>query len=777
MQKYKLLNQLSQMEPDNKIFDFAASFVKHTNRHVFLTGKAGTGKTTFLRFIQQHCGKKMAIVAPTGVAAINAGGVTIHSFFQLPLGTYIHNYRPAWGESESYIFNRNQLLSKLRIQQSKRTLLRELELLIIDEISMVRADTLDAIDTVLRSIRRRPDLPFGGVQLLYIGDLFQLPPVVRQQEKALLDEVYKSPFFFDALVMQESEPLYIELKKIYRQHDDVFINILHNIRNNVAGPEDMDILHEHYNPNFVPYPEDRFITLTSHNYQADAINKQELERLSSKVHLIEATIEKDFPENAYPAEKTLRLKEGAQIMFIRNDKGEKRRFYNGKIGTIERIEKSGAKILVRFKDEPELLEMEKETWQNIRYRYNMDADEIDEETLGTFTQFPIRLAWAVTIHKSQGLTFEKAIVDAGRSFAPGQVYVALSRLTALDGLVLRSRIGAGAIITDERVLEFSRNDMNDESLQQVLSISQKEYVADSLLRAFEMEKITAHIALHFQDTNFSSLPTGDEALQWTSALNTVVQNIGTTAKKFHTQLNQYLQQGATMYPQLHERVKAATEWFEKNMDEQAIKPLQEHIAAMQVKQRTKKYVKEVDTILQMALRKKIQIQQARVVTENIIKSDNWKAVIESVSSMNAPVIPVAEKREAATPSAETDIPKVNQKGATKLISLGMYREGKTIEAIASERSMAVSTIVGHLTEFIGSGEIDVSVFVSAEKLRVITEVLKSNPDTGFGVIKNLLGEAYSYPEIKAAFHHLHYLAEKEQQKSESTVDAVKHNKD
>jgi len=282
-------------QDDNKAFEQAATFVKYTGRHLFLTGKAGTGKTTFLKWIKDNCSKKMAIVAPTGVAAINAGGVTIHSFFQLPIGIYIHNYRTAWGEYDHHIFNKNQLLGKLRLNQNKRTLINELELLIIDEISMVRADVMDAIDAVLRSVRRKPQLPFGGVQMLYIGDLFQLPPVVRQHDKNLLDDVYRSPFFFDALVMQEAEPVYLELKKIYRQQDAVFIRLLNNIRNNHANQDDLDLLHEYYNPHFLPESSAGYITLTSHNYQADNINQKELERLNNPLYKIEATIDKDFP--------------------------------------------------------------------------------------------------------------------------------------------------------------------------------------------------------------------------------------------------------------------------------------------------------------------------------------------------------------------------------------------------------------------------------------------------------------------------------------------------
>lgn len=741
------------MKSENKIFELAASFIRQTNRHVFLTGKAGTGKTTFLKHIQQHSGKKMAVVAPTGVAAINAGGVTIHSFFQLPLGTYIHNYRPDWGESENHIFNKNQLLSKMRFQQNKRILLKELELLVIDEVSMVRADVLDAIDTVLRSVRRCQDLPFGGVQLLFIGDLFQLPPVVRQQEQALLNQVYKSPFFFDAMVIPECDLVYIELKKIYRQHDEIFINILNNVRNCNLTAEDMNLLHRHYNPQFVSDPKEGYITLTSHNYQADAINKQELEKLNTKTYLIQAEIEKDFPENAYPAEKVLRLKEGAQIMFIRNDKNEKRRFYNGKIATVERISADGNQIFVRFKDEPDLLEMEKETWRNIRYSYNAEDDDIDEETLGTFTQFPIRLAWAVTIHKSQGLTFDKAIVDAGRSFAPGQVYVALSRLRSMDGLVLHSRIGMDAVMTDERVLQFSQNEKDDSHLQQILLQAQEAFLADSLLQVFNLDKLADYIHIHAQQTGFNTLPDGIEAQQLIAALEAATTTLQDTARKFQAQLQYYLQQETADFQQLHERVKAAVTWFDTNISEQLLQPLQQHLDTMRIKPRAKKYVRESTVLLRAIMYQHARIKQAAVVTENKLTHDNWQIVMDSISAMNAPVITVENNTSTADP-----VPPA--KGMTKQISLEMFQEGKSIETIASERGLTVGTIAGHLTEWVEKGAIDIRVFVSAEKLPIIIETIKNNPDTTLGQIKTLLGDDYTYPEIKATFSYLKFLNSK-----------------
>lgn len=746
-------------QDDNKAFEQAAAFVKYTARHLFLTGKAGTGKTTFLKWIKDNCSKKMAIVAPTGVAAINASGVTIHSFFQLPIGTYIHNYRTAWGEYDHHIFNKNQLLSKLRLNQNKRTLINELELLIIDEISMVRADVMDAIDAVLRSVRRKPQLPFGGVQMLYIGDLFQLPPVVRQHDKNLLDDVYQSPFFFDALVMQEAEPVYLELKKIYRQQDSAFISLLNNIRNNNATQDDLDLLHEYYNPDFMSGSGDGYITLTSHNYQADNINQKELERLNGQLYKVEAAIDKDFPEHLYPADKALMLKQGAQIMFIRNDKGEQRKYYNGKIGIIEKIEDNGDTIFIRFRDEPERLRLNKETWRNIRYGYDETDDAIKEEVLGTFTQFPIRLAWAVTIHKSQGLTFEKAIIDAGQSFAPGQVYVALSRLTGLSGLVLRSRIYPNAIMTDERIIDFSKNESSGEAMLQSLQLAQKEYVLDCVKSTFDFEKIQEQFTLHFQDTNYKKLADGDHALQWSFGLRDDVEQLRDTADKFQLQLEALIAKGTPAYPQLQQRVAAAVQWFTPLLRDKIIVPLELHLSEMRIKQRTKKYVTALQVILLSAIRKQVQLEQSMLIINDIAASKDWNSVMNQLTLLQSPQVAVKDMVKEDDPAAGP----APGKGSSKIISLEMYQSGKSIEEIAAERGYAVSTIAGHLIAFIGSGELDVKAFVTEEKLAVISQAIRQDPEASLSFIKSAIGDSCSYEEIRAVQQYEKRMREGNQQ--------------
>ena len=421
----------------NEVFDLAYRFVTETNENIFLTGKAGTGKTTFLKYLKENSTKNIVVAAPTGVAAINAGGVTLHSLFQLPF----HPFLPTKN-------NKEELLAKIRHNKQRQQLLRKMELLVIDEISMVRCDVMDAIDTILKHVRRNYHLPFGGVQLLCIGDLHQLPPVAQNHEWNILNEYYESPFFFDSLAIKEQLPLLIELDKIYRQKEDSFVRLLNKVRNNHMDADDFEDLHLRYDPSFRPDSDEKYITLTSHNKQADQINEQELYRLNTANFNYKAAVEDDFPENMYPAEFELNLKEGAQVMFLKNDLIQKR-YYNGKIGVVKSLTKE--KIVVDC-DGTEI-EVGKEIWENSRYTLNRADGKLEQETLGTFTQYPLRLAWAITIHKSQGLTFEKVMIDAGAAFSSGQVYVALSRCTSLAGIVLLSKIVATAIHSNENVIK------------------------------------------------------------------------------------------------------------------------------------------------------------------------------------------------------------------------------------------------------------------------------------------------------------------------------------
>ncbi|MEP2509503.1 MAG: AAA family ATPase, partial [Reichenbachiella sp.] len=375
----------------NTQFELAANYVNTTNEHLYLTGKAGAGKTTFLKYIKDNCHKKIVIAAPTGVAAMNAGGVTLHSLFQLPMGSFIPEQSMS-GEEYGEFFDKKNLLKYLRLNSAKRELLRELELLIIDEVSMLRADLLDAIDVILKSVRRNNWSGFGGVQVLFIGDLFQLPPVVRNSEWAVLQKYYKTISFFDAKALQDTPPIYLELKNIYRQSDQKFINLLNKIRNDKMDKGDLELLNKYYKPNFEPKQKGEYITLTTHNKRAEVINNEQLEKLEGAVYTFQASVSGDFNEATVMAETDLKLKEGSQVMFIRNDKGEYPRYYNGKIGLVKRIDEDD--IAVTFTDSDDEVLVEKEVWENKRYKLNKETDQLDEVVKGTFTQYPIRLAWA-----------------------------------------------------------------------------------------------------------------------------------------------------------------------------------------------------------------------------------------------------------------------------------------------------------------------------------------------------------------------------------------------
>ena len=737
-------------DPNNPELALAVQFVTQTARPVFLTGRAGTGKTTFLRYIRENSFKKLAVVAPTGVAAINAGGTTLHSFFQLPFGPFLPNSgRQGWGAENRGYSDANSLFQHIRFNAPKRELLQELELLIIDEISMVRADMLDMVDTVLRHFRQQPLLPYGGVQVLYIGDLYQLPPVVKDQEWELLRSVYASPFFFDAQVIRQAPPVYLELKKIYRQKESRFIGLLNNIRNNEANWEDMERLHDHYQPEFMPSKHDNYITLTSHNAKADSINQEELGKLRGNTHRFEATVTGEFSDKAYPAEKTLLLKEGAQVMLIKNDKGESRRYYNGKIGVISKI--SEDRLILTFPDEREELVLEKETWRNVRYGYNREKDEIEEEELGSFRQYPIRLAWAITSHKSQGLTFEKAVIDAGASFAPGQVYVALSRLTGLEGLVLRSRISPAAISTDARVVAWTSSQVKAGVAGQELEREQRVFIGESLRKAFQWDRLVEMLGEHYGGYAHRKIPEKEKAVllgrQWVDKV-TAQQEV---AQKFCRQLEQLLP-GAEEdgYGQLSQRMEAAVGYFSRMLDEELIAPMRTHISELRVKQKAKKYLQEMRVLTSLCIRKKQQVEDALKLVQGLRKGvgagevlSGWQEERKSRDILN-------DGPGAAAGEALSVKP---QRGDTNRVSLGLFREGIAITEIATRRGLTVSTIEGHLASYITSGEVDVKELVPEHKIGPILEAIKAVGSAALGPIRGRLGDDYSFGEIKAVLSY------------------------
>jgi hypothetical protein len=476
------------MEPEiTEMAALAASFVNSTNRHVFLTGKAGTGKTTFLAQLAQQTHKRFVILAPTGIAALNAKGVTLHSQFSLPLTSFIpERLAPPDAHQVGNFCDRDTLTRQHALKGMRRDVLREVDLLIIDEVSMLRADVLDAVDYRMRTVKNRYDVSFGGAQVLLIGDLYQLPPIVKDNEWQVLGHYYASPHFFSAQALQPNDDgtrayVHIELDKIFRQRDERFIAILNNFRNNKVTTADLAALNKHYRSDD-EIESKGVITLTTHNNKADALNYDALIKLPGPPRIYDAQIDGDFPEGMYPLPKRLELRVGAQVMFTRND--IEKEYFNGRLARITRIATDSVEVAMA--DNGALYVLARVVWENKRYAFHSETQTLNEEIIGTFTHYPIKLAWAITVHKSQGLTFDKAIIDVGSAFAPGQVYVALSRLRSLDGLILRTRISANVVRSDQAVVAFTARKDAQTQLPVLLKEQQRMYLRDLFANTFSL---------------------------------------------------------------------------------------------------------------------------------------------------------------------------------------------------------------------------------------------------------------------------------------------------
>ncbi len=729
---------MGQQKVDDKNIAFmqAVSFVNQTNQHLFLTGKAGTGKTTFLKYIRENSYKKMAVTAPTGVAAMNAGGTTLHALFWLPFGTFIEDYPLKWDEQDGNIYNKSRLFSTIKLTKQRRAILQELELLVIDEVSMVRADTLDAIDVILKSVRR--DMrPFGGVQMLFIGDLYQLPPVVRDHEWQLLRQHYSSPFFFDAKVLREHPPVLLELNKIYRQNDSDFIDLLNNIRNNECTPQDLEYLNSHYQEGFSPKEGEQFITLASHNKLADSINQEQLLRLSGTLHNVKAVVKDEFQQSSYPAEETLPLKLGAQVMFIKNDSGEDRKFFNGKIGVVKELQLDKHQVIVGFTDGSEDVTVRRETWENIRYNYNKGEDKIEEEVMGTFSQYPLRLAWAITIHKSQGLTFDKAVIDAGTSFAAGQVYVALSRLTGLSGLVLKSKIPQHSIRTDFQVVEFMKRMQSGDEVAKVLEHCQRHYLGQILLQSFRWTSLLEGTLDLRESLTKRNIDSKDAALTYFDGLIAALQEQEKVANKFVTQLYAMLRDKEQLnYRKICERTQSAVGWFLPKFDADVLLTTQQHIEEWKVKKRTKKYIEELRSLSLDFRRKKEQLAHCLTIADILTQEGDLSGVVDALHAKE-------KAKDSTIKSAQDD----DAKKDTKAVSLDMFMDGLSIEEIAKKRDMVVGTIYGHLINYVGQ-EVDATDLIAEDKLNRILEVIRQNPEKSSSELKMILGADFDYPDIK-----------------------------
>ena len=543
----------------NQDLQLAFDFVKYTNRNIFLTGKAGTGKTTFLHDLKKSSPKRMIVVAPTGVASINAGGVTIHSFFQLPFHPYIPTFYLPEFSSVNQV-ERNETAG-YKMSREKINIIKSLDLLVIDEISMVRADTLDAIDSALRRYKIH-HLPFGGVQLLLIGDLQQLAPVVKDEDWGILKKYYDSAFFFGSRALCSTDYVTIELKHIYRQNDQVFINLLNKVRDNHVDSDVLSELNKRFIPDFDPDSDGGYITLTTHNSQAQTLNDSKLETLPGKPHSFNATVKDEFPEYSYPTASELILKKGAQVMFVKNDLSGEKKFFNGKIGKVQSFEDDT--IVVKCPDDDFPIMVEKVEWQNMKYSLDEKTKEIEETVIGTFTQYPLKLAWAITIHKSQGLTFDRAIIDACAAFAHGQVYVALSRCRTLNGLVLSTMINQRSIIDDPSISEFVNVTKQNQPDQKQLAEAKKAYQQMLLNELFDFSALIRNLGycLKVVNENHGSL-LGNLKEMLENTISLVKADLLVVSEKFNPQLNGLLsgEIDAESNIPLQERVKKAGEFF------------------------------------------------------------------------------------------------------------------------------------------------------------------------------------------------------------------------
>ena len=799
----------------NPQFELAFNYVRHTGKNIFLTGRAGTGKTTFLHRIKEERSKRMVVAAPTGVAAINAGGVTLHSLFQLPMGLYLPE-------------TSREANSQRRFSRDKIQLLRSLDLLVIDEISMVRADLLDAVDDVLRRYRDDPRA-FGGVQLLMIGDLHQLPPVVKPEDWQLLRPHYVTSYFFGSLALQRTDMVSIELKHIFRQSDGRFIELLEKVRNNQIDAQVLETLNSRYSSGFQPGVRDDYITLTSHNALSCELNAQRLDSLQERSRTFKARIVGDFPETSYPTEQTLEFKKGAQVMFVRNDLSPERRYFNGKIGRIIRF--ANDEIVVRCKEEREDIVVTPVEWQNLKYSLDEETKEIKEEVLGTFTQYPLKLAWSITIHKSQGLTFDRVIIDARSAFAHGQVYVALSRCRSFEGIVLSSRLSPSSVKTDSVVKAYSEKNASNTPTDVHLRESKREYQEALLRELFDFRAMNTNLQGLARLVQEHPSLSAEGLSKFEALVSKTTTEIFSIAEKFVPQLQSYFLQAELPEENepFRERLKKAGAYFSSKLDSEFLSEMKrldlttddrsvlkragqysqnlekevliKHAcfascqngfsAAGYIKAKTSAELDSRESEIRSTADVPAEVPKDTPHPELYSRLLEWRDVTaEELDVAVHEVLPTRSlqelvrllpmerdslkgisgigksrlKRFGATLllivrkyCTEKDIAATTpqlSKANTKRVSFDLFKAGKTIMEIAAQRNLAVGTIEGHLAYFIARGDLDISEFLTKEQVDEIAGFFREKSTTSLAEAKAHFGERFMYGQLRMVLEHL-----------------------
>lgn len=756
----------SKLNPEQRSpADFTEHFINQTNQSIFLTGKAGTGKTTLLRKIVESTHKNAVIVAPTGIAALNAGGVTIHSFFQLPFAGFIPEFGVKASFTDSVKFEtKDTLMRHFSMNKTRLKIIRNIELLIIDEVSMLRADLLDAMDWTLRNIRRTHE-PFGGVQVLFIGDLLQLPPVVKQEEWQVLRSYYDGVFFFHAKVLKEIQPLYIELTTIYRQQDQDFIHVLNNLRNNRITQEDVEVLNKYVQADFDSSKNEGYITLTTHNSKADEMNAKSLQALAGKKICYGAEITGDYPKHLFPLEETLALKVGAQVMFVKNDLSLDKNYFNGKMGKIKSL--SEQEITVEFPEEKKTIVVEKFEWNNMRYAINDATGEVKEEILGTFVHYPLKLAWAITVHKSQGLTFDKAVLDVSDVFAPGQAYVALSRLRSLDGLVLLKQMRMNGLSNDQQVVAFSQNKVEEDLLPTYLEHSTKTYLIASLKQAFDWYDLGSKWGSHEASYHLVGLKSEKgKNKSWITMQNQVIQNTMDPARKFCRQLDQVLQAPKFDVLFLNERVQAAYLYFFKSLDDVLSSNLRK-IGELSRVRKTKQYAEELEELDEVLTETILRLKRARLLIEavsagkEITKSIVWNHEIANYKIGKVAAIkqelkqvpsllddPEDEYDAIFTKTSKKLSAAKKEKKSTYESTLDLLEEGKDASEIARIRQLSPQTIASHFAYLIRMEKIAITDVMSPKRINELANMFEGFEGTSLSPLKEKLGNKVTWDELK-----------------------------